>query len=85
MANPPSPSTVHVVYEWPHSKTEANTAVKKITDTELHSFAIKDIEVGQELLCDYIEFGIPPKWLEEFVKIHNIPLPFEGFNDFLEK
>ena len=43
----------------------------------------KDINPGEELLCDYVEFGKPPQWLANFVKKHNIPLAFEGFNEFV--
>ena len=43
----------------------------------------KDINPGEELLCDYVEFGKPPQWLADFVKKHNIPLAFEGFNEFV--
>ena len=68
-----------------HHKTESNTAVKKFSESELHSYAIRDLQVGDELFCDYVDFGTPPKWLAEFVKLHKIPLPFDGFNDFVEK
>ena len=68
-----------------HHKTEPNTAVKKVSQSELHSYAIRDLQPGDELFCDYVDFGIPPKWLAEFVKLHKIPLPFDGFNDFVEK
>ena len=67
-----------------HHKTQPNTSVKKFSDTELHSYAIKDIHPGDELFCDYVDFGIPPKWLVELVNAYNIPLTFRGFNDFLD-
>ena len=68
-----------------HHKTESNTAVKKFSESELHSYAIRDLQVGDELFCDYVDFGTPPNWLAEFVKLHQIPLPFDGFNDFVAK
>ena len=37
---------------------------------------------GEELVEDYLEYGIPQKWLADFAKTHNIPLIFSGFNDF---
>ena len=43
----------------------------------------KDIYPGEELLCDYVEFGKPPQWLINFVKKYDIPLAFEGFNEFV--
>lgn len=66
-----------------HDSERANTKMMKISSVEIHGVATKDIEVGEELLCDYIAFGVPPLWLAEFVKQNGILLPFQGYNDFL--
>ena len=67
-----------------HNRTNPNTRVKKVSENELHSYALKDLHPGDELFCDYVDFGVPPKWLAELVKTHNISMPFDGFNDFID-
>ena len=66
-----------------HNSQGANTKVEKISNIEVHGIATIDIGVGEELFCDYVEFGEPPKWLADFSKTYNIPMPFKGYNDFL--
>ena len=66
-----------------HNSKGANTKVEKISNIEVHGVATIDIGVGEELFCDYVEFGEPPKWLADFSKHYNIPMPFKGYNDFL--
>ena len=66
-----------------HDSQRANTELVKISNVEIHGIVTKDIEAGEELVCDYIRFGEPPSWLVELVKQFDIPLPFEGYNDYL--
>ena len=66
-----------------HHTQGANTEVVKISDTEVHGVATKDIEAGDELLCDYVHFGEPPSWLSSFAQDQHITLPFKGHNHFL--
>ena len=68
-----------------HHNTEFNTSMKKVSDTELHIYALKDIHKGNEILYNYNNNGSPPKWFGEFVKSHEIPIPFKGYNDFMDK
>jgi len=70
-----------------HNKGDPTTGLRKISETEIQIYAVRDIEIGEELTCDYYaEFGFPPKWLKEFVRMNNIEhLPFIGFNEFVEQ
>ena len=68
-----------------HHETDPNTSMKKISDTEIHIYAMKDLYPGDEICYNYNFNGTPPKWLADFVRIHKIPLPFSGFNDYMEK
>ena len=40
---------------------------------------------GDEILYNYNNNGIPPKWFGEFVKSHKIPIPFKDYNDYMDK
>ena len=52
------------------------------TSTEIHEYAIRDINVGEELVESYGDYAAPPKWLSDFARSQNISLLFSGFNDF---
>ena len=66
-----------------HHHKEHNTRVIKVSDVEIHGVATRDIEINEELFCDYVEFGTPPEWLVSFAKEHGIQLPFKECNDFV--
>ncbi len=52
--------------------------------TEVHEYAIKNINAGEELVESYEDYRVPPKWLSDFARSHNIPLTFSGFNSFTQ-
>ena len=50
--------------------------------TEIHEYALRDINVGEELVESFEDYDAPPKWLSDFARSQNISLLFSGFNNF---
>ena len=65
-----------------HDGARANHQLVKISDNEVVGMAIKDVQKGEELVCDYAHFGLPPKWLIDYAWEHDIwkSLVFKGYN-----
>ena len=66
-----------------HHKDKANIWFKKISESVVHITARKDIGRGEELFNDYNDNGIPPQWLADFAKEHDVAINYKGFNDFV--
>ena len=67
---------------------KANTMGVKFADSNEIGFlgvATKDIEIGEELLSNYNNFGNPPDWLRDFARDQCIleHMAFKGYNDFV--
>ena len=67
---------------------QANTMGAKFADSNeigLLGIATKDIDIGEELLLNYKDFGNPPDWLRDFARDRCILeyMPFKGYNNFV--
>ena len=66
-----------------HRSTRHNSTLVKISATVFHNVICEDVQAGEEIVNNYVEYGEPPAWLKMFAKTHNIAMPFKGCNDYV--
>jgi len=68
-----------------HSLEKNNHTAIRTPDNELVSIATKNIPKGGEILSNYEDWGIPPSWLIDFAKKHDIleNMGFKDYNDYV--